>query len=130
MDHGPMIAQEEIELTGNEFIQDLEKDLANMGAGLIIKILPDFISGKISLKEQDHVKATCVKKITKSDGEINLTDEPVKNWQKFRAYFGWPRTYFFKDGKRIIITKAKLEDERFIIEKIIPEGGKEQDYKI
>ena len=53
----------------------------------------------------------------------------IKNYNKFRAYATWPRTFFFKDSKRIIITDAVLENGQFVIKKIIPEGGKEIDYK-
>ena len=41
---------------------------------------------------------------------------------------GWPGIYFFKDGKRIKVTKAKMENGKFVIKKIIPEGGKEKSY--
>ncbi len=129
MDHGPILAQEKIILSGNEFIQNLEKTLAELGGKLLVKTIPEFITGTVKIKEQDHSRATYVKKIVKADGEIDLEDEPIKNWGKFRAYATWPRTFFFKDGKRIIITKARLENNKFIIEKIIPEGSKEMDYK-
>jgi len=128
MDHGPILAQEKIKLSGSEFIEDLEKSLGKLGAELLIKIILDFISGNIRPKEQDHSQATFVKKITKADGEINLADDPNKNWAKFRAFYKSPRSFFFENGKRIIITKAKLEDGKFKIEKVIPEGGKETNY--
>jgi methionyl-tRNA formyltransferase len=128
-DHGPILAQEKITLSGNEFVQDLEKSLAELGGKLLVKVIPEFVADKIKIIEQDHAKATYIKKIVKADGEINLQDSPVKNWRKFRAYAFWPRSFFFKDGKRIIVTAAKLENGKFVIKKIIREGGKETDYK-
>jgi methionyl-tRNA formyltransferase len=68
------------------------------------------------------------KKIKKEDGLIDLNDNGVKNYNKFRAYAHWPRTFFFKENKRIIITDATLKNGKFVIKKIIPEGGKEVDY--
>lgn len=129
MDHGPILAQEKISLSGNEFIQDLEKSLAKLGGELLVKIIPEFINGKIRPREQNHMGATYVKKIVKTDGEINLEDDPIKNWCKFRAYATWPRTFFFKNGKRIIITDAELIDNKFIIKKVLPEGKKEIKYE-
>jgi methionyl-tRNA formyltransferase len=129
MDHGPILAQEKINLNGSEFIQDLEKTLANLGGDLLARTLPQYAAGNIEIKKQDHSQATYVKKMIKANGEIDLRDDALKNWRKFRAYHTWPRTFFFKDGKRIIITKAKLEDGKFVIERVIPEGGKEIDYK-
>jgi len=61
---------------------------------------------------------------------MDLDSDAVKNYNKFRAYATWPRTFFFKDGKKIIITEAKLENNQFIIKKVIPEGGKEVEYKV
>src|SRR3989338_200351 len=125
MDHGPILAQEKIPLSGNESLQDLEKSLAKLGGELLVKIIPEFIAGKIKPKEQDHSAAICVKKITKADGEIDPRGDPVKNWRKFRAYAPWPRTFFFKNGNRIIVTDAVFENNQFIIKKVLPEGKKE-----
>ena len=125
MDHGPILAQEKIALSGNESIQDLEKSLAELGGKLLTKVIPEFIAGKIKIIEQDHGRATYVKKIVKADGEINLEDNPLKNWRKFRAYASWPRTFFFKNGKRVIVIDAALENGQFVIKKVLPEGKKE-----
>ena len=139
MDTGPLIAQERVEILGDEKAVELRKCLIKIGGELLVKTLPEFISGKIKETPQNENEATYCKKIKKEDGLIDLTDDPVTNYNKFRAYAVWPRTFFFNPlsahsggggGKRIIITKAKLENDKFVIEKIIPEGGKEMDYKV
>ena len=95
----------------------------------MVKILPDFIDGKIKLTSQDERLASVCKKIKKEDGLIDLNNDPIKNYNKFRAYAIWPRIFFFKDSKRIIITDAVLENNQFVIKKIIPEGKKEINWK-
>lgn len=137
MDHGPVLAQGKITLQGDEMIEELEKKLADMGGELLAQSIPGFVSGDIQPKEQDHQSATYVKKISKSDGEIDVSGDPVANWRKFRAYAGWPRTYFFQGDKRVIITDAALENnpfdsaqgKRFVIKKVLPEGRKEISYQ-
>jgi methionyl-tRNA formyltransferase len=129
MDAGPIIAQEKINILPGEKAPDLRKRLIKIGGELLVKILPDFTGGKIKEIVQNENEATFCKKIKKEDGLIDLNDDAVKNYNKFRAYATWPRTFFFQNGKRIIITKAKLENGKFIVEKIIPENGKEMDYK-
>jgi len=129
MDTGPIIAVKKIEIKIDEKAPELRKRLIKIGGELLVKTLPDVIDEKINLILQDENEATYCKKIKKEDGEINLNNDSIKNYNKFRAYATWPRTFFFKDGKRIIITDAKLENGNFIITKIIPEGGKEIDYK-
>jgi len=133
MDHGPIVAQEKIGTTEWPIkASELEELLSKKGGAMLIDIIPDFITGKIKATGQDHEQATYTKKIRKEDGEINLSDEAETNFRKFCAYSTWPRTYFFtqKNDKniRVIITDATLEGNKFVIKKVIPEGGKEIDY--
>lgn len=127
MDAGPILAEEKVAIGDDETAPELRKRLIKIGGELLVKTLPNFIEGKITPKEQVGEASHC-KKIKKEDGLINLNDDGVKNYNKFRAYAYWPRTFFFKEGKRIIITKAKLENGVFKIERVIPEGGKEVNY--
>lgn len=129
MDTGPIIAQEKVKIESNEKAPDLRKRLIKIGGELLVKVLPDFLEGKIKPIPQDGSLASVCKKIKKEDGLIDLNDNPIKNYNKFRAYATWPRTFFFKNGKRIIITDAVLENKEFKILKIIPESGKEVNYK-
>jgi len=129
MDSGPIIAQEKISIHLEEKAQELRKRLIKVGGELLVKTLPDYIENKIKLIPQNESWATYCKKIKKEDGLIDLDNDPIKNYNKFKAYAFWPRTFFFKNNKRIIITDAKLENGNFVIKKIIPEGGKEIDYK-
>ncbi|MDP2789471.1 MAG: methionyl-tRNA formyltransferase [bacterium] len=129
MDSGPILASEKVMILPEETAPELRKRLIRSGGELLVRILPDLIEGKLKEIPQDEGKATFCKKIKKEDGLIDLNGNAEKNSNKFRAYAHWPRTFFFENGKRIIITKAKLENGKFIIEKIIPESGKEITYK-
>jgi len=128
MDAGNIIAVSETPITPNETAPELRERLIKLGGDLLVKTLPEIIEGKITETPQNETEATFCTKIKKEDGLIDINADPVQNYNKFRAYAHWPRTYFFKDGKRIIITSARLENSKFIIEKIIPEGGKEISY--
>ncbi len=127
MDAGPILVEEKVIIGDNETAPELRKKLIKIGGELLVKMLPDFIESKIKPVSQQGETTHC-KKIKKEDGLIDLNNDSTKNYNKFRAYVHWPRTYFFKDDKRIIITKAKLENGKFIIQKVIPEGGKEIEY--
>src|SRR3989338_8345994 len=87
--------------------------------------MPKFIEGKIKPIPQNGSLASVCKKIKKEDGLIDLNDDAVKNYNKFQAYAHWPRTFFFQNDKRIIITDAELQNGKFVIKKILPEGKKE-----
>jgi methionyl-tRNA formyltransferase len=129
VDHGAIIKQEKYKLLGNETTPELTKVLFTRGGEMLAELLPDWIAGKIKPEEQDHAKATHTKKLKKEDGLIDLSDDAAKNYNKFRAYISWPRTFFFQNDKRIIITDAELKDGRFEIKKVLPEGRKEIKYE-
>ncbi|MBP7007109.1 MAG: methionyl-tRNA formyltransferase, partial [Candidatus Pacebacteria bacterium] len=126
MDQGPIISQEIINISKDEKTEELKNKLITLGGNLLVNTLPKIIAGQYEKMEQDENQATYSKKIRKEDGLVNLEKETNENlYNKFRAYHVWPRTFFFKDNKRIIITDAKLEDGKFQILKVLPEGKKE-----
>lgn len=122
MDHGPIIAQEKIEITEWLPLLEMKKILAEKGADLLVN------SFKNTPIEQNHDLATYTKKITKEDGLIDFTADPYQNYRKFLTYGGWPSAYYFVNGVRVKITKARFENGAFIIEKIVPEGKSEIDF--
>jgi len=129
IDSGNIITQEKVYILLEEKTSDLRKRLIKIGGELLVKILPDFINGKTKETIQNENEATFSKKIKKEDGLLNLSEDAIKNYNKFRAYALWPRTFFFKNNKRIIITDAVLENKQLIIKKVLPEGKKEIKYE-
>ena len=129
MDSGPVLAVEKTTINRDEKSAELRQRLIKIGAGLLIKTLPKIIEGTLNPVSQDESTATYCTKIKKEDGLIDLSADAQTNYNKFRAYATWPRTFFFRNGKRIIVTSSKLVAGKFVIEKIIPEGRKETVYK-
>lgn len=129
IDHGPILAQEQINLVGTETTPEVAKILFTLGGKMLAEIIPKWIKGMITPQKQNHEKATMTRKVRKSDGLIDPNDDSIKNYNKYRAYYGWPGVYFFQNGKRIKVTSARLENGKFIIEKVIPEGKKETTWK-
>ena len=134
MDHGPIVASEKIAVPEwPPYESDLENLLGHKGGEMLSKILPDWLAGKIIEIGQDHAKATFCKKIEKQDGLLDLSDDVDTNLRKIRAYQTWPGAYFFTDrnGKkiRVIIKRAKKFDSELLIERVVPEGGKEMNYE-
>jgi methionyl-tRNA formyltransferase len=135
MDHGAIIAEEEI-ISWEDDINKLPKEsilenlLAKEGGRMLAESIPKYISREIIPKPQDHKQATFTKKIAKEDGLLNLNDPAEKNLRKIRAFNIWPRSYFFHEsGIRVIVTDAEIREEKLIIKKVLPEGGKEIAYE-
>ncbi len=129
LDSGAILAQKKIQIGAEETAPELRRRLIKIGGDLLVKTLPAIVQKEIKPIPQDETEATFCKKMEKADGLINLAGNPKENYNKFRAYAEWPRVFFFENGRRIIITKASLENGKFLIKRIIPEGGKERDYR-
>lgn len=128
LDAGDIIAQKETEIAPGETARELRPRLIEMGAGLLVTTLPDYLSDAITPVPQDHSKASRSRKIKKEEGQLSLDAPALENWNKYRAYADSIGTYFFENGKRIKITTATLKNGTFSIERVIPEGKKEMLY--
>jgi methionyl-tRNA formyltransferase len=128
MDAGPIITQSEFPIEDHITKPELFEMLAHDGGKLLAQILPEYLEGKTVAIPQNEEDATYCNKIEKSDGDITHDDDSIR-WRKYKAYFGWPGVFIFENGKRIKITKASFENGKFIIERVIPEGKKEMNYK-
>lgn len=132
LDAGDVIAQREVVIEPNETTRELRPRLVTIGAELLADTLPAFTAGEITPAPQDHAQATHSKKIDKSEGELDLTGDPMLNWNKYRAYAESPGTYFFmeRNGKRmrVKIVTARFESGAFIPDRVVPEGKKEMRY--
>jgi len=130
IDSGDILAQEETAIVPNETARELRKRLVPMGARLLVATLPKYLKGEITLIAQDPSHASHAHKIKKEDGLLSLDASAEENWKKYRAYADSIGTFFFdSQGKRIKITRASLKKGKFIIERVIPEGKREMDYR-
>ena len=71
MDHGSIVSSVKVSSIKDKKFTELHDKLAKFGAELLIKTIPDYLSGKIIPVEQEHEKATFCKIIKKQNGEIN-----------------------------------------------------------
>lgn len=128
MDEGPIITQSRFTLDSDILKPDLFHMLAHDGGKLLAQILPEYILGNCTPIPQEHSLASYCKKITKSDGDISNDDDITRD-RKYRAYYGWPGTFIFDGDLRLKITDASFDGETFTINRVIPAGKKEMDYK-
>lgn len=136
MDHGPIVAQAKVNMPDwPPTAAELGAALVEAGAELLVKIIPEHMAGKTKLTVQDETQATYTKKIEKTDGLINLADDPYQNFLKIQAFAKWPTAYFFPTShnnaskdKRVIIKKAKFTDGKLEILRVVPEGKREMNY--
>ncbi|MBN2197833.1 methionyl-tRNA formyltransferase [Candidatus Wolfebacteria bacterium] len=82
-DHGPIIAQQELNNYESEIVnyKDLSQKLAELGGNLLIKTLPKFLNNEITLLPQEETKAINTKKILIEDAFIKLSDLEIAQKQ-------------------------------------------------
>jgi len=107
LDTGPVYAQKKTALNGTETKPELSEKLGQLGAELLIKHLPDILSGALIPKPQTG-HASFSQKITKAGGKIDWSKPASQLEREIRAYAGWPGSYTKLAGKDVSITQAKI----------------------
>lgn len=77
VDHGSLIAQREVTMTNDDDDDDYEalsRKLAELGAEMLIEILPKYIEGAVKPTPQDHSKATFTKKFPLDDAFVKYDE--------------------------------------------------------
>lgn len=138
LDHGPILIQQAIELYGQP-IPGLELDrIASLICGdLLVHVMRELPLGTITPIAQDHAAATFCTKITKDMAELAIDphtlptgDFALECYRKICAFDGWPETFFIHEGKRFKIKAAHLDETgTLLIDRIVPEGKNETDFK-
>jgi methionyl-tRNA formyltransferase len=108
VDAGPIFGQSEIEILPTDNTQILSQKLARAGAELLIKILPDYLAGKIKPQIQAEESATFTKIIERPDGRINWLNQAQQIDSQFRAFYPWPGVFTHLAGKRLKIVNLSV----------------------
>lgn len=117
MDHGPILTQEKIELTGEETNESLHNKLADIGKKLLINTIKNSIPIKNShltkggrggvaewhFKLQNDADATYCKIIIKEEARIDWSKSAMEIERQIRAFYPWPVAWTILDGKRLKI---------------------------
>ena len=126
LDHGPILASEEFEISDEETTHGLHTALFKLGANLLEKTLIDYIEEVLKPVPQDEKEATFTKKLAKQDGFVDINKPPSKQKldRMIRAYFPWPTVW----------TKSIINHQSLIIkflpqQKIQVEGKNPQSFK-
>lgn len=140
IDHGKIVSSIKYQVSSNVIYEELEKELSELGAKLLIETIPKWIDNKIKPQPQDESKATFTKIIKKEDGKIDWSKPAEEIERQIRAFHPWPGSFFFWKGKRIKIIEAeavekspedklavKCGKDYLIIKKLQMEGKKPMD---
>jgi methionyl-tRNA formyltransferase len=112
MDTGPILAQAEYPLAPGETTATLTGKLAGLGAELLLKTLPAWLSGELEAQPQDDSQASYCRPLTKQDGHLDWGEPASALERRVRAYDPWPGTYTTWQGQRLNVIRARAWPDR------------------
>ena len=111
MDSGPILAQRQTSIGESETAETLTARLFEMGAGLLMDVLPDWVAGRIQAHPQEESRATVTKLLTRADGRIGWETSADEISRRVRGYTPWPGAHTYWDGKMLKIIDASPDDQ-------------------
>lgn len=107
MDSGPIVASRETHIGPDETAEALTARLFELGAALLVDVLPRWARGEIEAQPQEHSKATVTRLLSKEDGEIDWRLDAAQIARQVRAYQPWPGSFTHWHGKLLKIIGAR-----------------------
>ena len=129
MDSGPIVASRETRIGPEETAGALTARLFEMGASLLVEILPRWGQGQIEARPQDDSQATFTKLLSRDDGKIDWEQGAEEIARQMRAYYPWPGTFTHWDGRLLKIIGARAAEpaafhgQRSGMVVSLPDGG-------
>ena len=95
LDTGEILAQEKTPVRATDDSVTLHDRLAEMGAALLVRTIPDYITGNLLPRPQPSTGITFAPKIKKEDGHIDWSEPARAIWNKVRGLVPWPGAFTF-----------------------------------
>jgi len=108
LDEGPILAQERTPIGEAESAGDLTRRLALLGAGLLERELPRYITGELQVTPQDGSLATFAPKLTSRDGELDFARPADELARRVRALTSEPGAWTTFRGDRLVVAGATV----------------------
>ncbi len=110
MDAGPVIARSSTPVRDDDTTETLGARLAELGAQLLVDVLPAWYEGRLVAKPQDEALATYCPLLRKADGQLKANMTPAEGERAVRAYNPWPGCFISYRGERLAIWRAHAEE--------------------
>jgi methionyl-tRNA formyltransferase len=111
LDAGPMMSCAARPIGDMETSVDVERDIARIGARLLVETVDAIAEGRASETLQNDAEATYAHKIEKIDGIIEWSRSARQIHNQIRGLHPWPHAYSELQGERTIILQSQIEGE-------------------
>jgi methionyl-tRNA formyltransferase len=120
IDTGPVLDQREIPIGRDETAGEMAGRLADLGAELLLEILPAYLAGSIRPQPQEETLATYAPTLKKEDGELDFTRSAAELERRIRAFQPWPGAYTSWQGQILKVQRACAVDDSQLQESLAP----------
>jgi methionyl-tRNA formyltransferase len=110
LDAGPMLAKAKRLIGPDETSDVVERDLAELGADLLVQVVDRLASGPVEEERQDFMVSTYAPRLTKEEGLIDWTLPASYIHNRVRGLYPWPHAYTYLDGVRLIVLKTRMNE--------------------
>jgi methionyl-tRNA formyltransferase len=106
LDAGPMLDTVRRSIDLDETSEDVERDLSDLGAILLVATLDRLAQGPIHEAPQDDALATYAPRLTKEDGVVDWSRSAVEIHNLIRGLYPWPHAYTYWRDRRLILLRS------------------------
>ena len=108
LDSGPVLATVRRPIGPDETSEEVERDLARLGAGLLASTVDALAGGDVIEAAQDQSAATYAPRLTKDEGLIDWGQSAERVHNLIRGLHPWPHAYSFLNGRRLILRRSAV----------------------
>ena len=113
MDSGDIITSEKIKIESDDILDTLYNKLSLLGRDLLMKTLPNIISGNIKRAKQDESKVTLGYNIKKEEEHINFNKNSIDIHNLVRGLNSNPGAYFIMNDARVKVYETNILDKKY-----------------
>ena len=106
LDAGGMLAKVTREIGPDDTSDEVERDLASLGATLLVTMIDALADGRVSETPQNDAEATYAHRLTKDDGVVDWTRSAGDIHNQIRGLHPWPHAFTFARGQRVILHRS------------------------
>jgi methionyl-tRNA formyltransferase len=106
LDAGPMLAAVKRPIGPSETSDEVERDLALVGAQLMASVVDRLATEPCEGEPQDEASATYAPRLTKAEGLIDWAAPAEQIHNLVRGLYPWPHAYTFLRGQRHILLRS------------------------
>jgi methionyl-tRNA formyltransferase len=111
LDSGPMLANAHRPIGAEETSEEVERDLARLGAALLVGTLDGLAAGHLQEQPQDDSQATYAHKLRKDEGLIDWRWTADRLHNMIRGLHPWPHAFTFLGSRRFIVRRSRWSGE-------------------